>query len=370
MMQGEETQVKETRKHFIIITPNFLEASTGGLVWLDQFAKYARTVNPATTILDVMKLKPWIRKNRLINILYYFVWLFRKNNAFIFVDHNLHMRLSLPLLICTWLKQNSYAVITFHLLHNLREHPVGKKLEYWSERLILRHASKVIVCSDKTRLDVEHMGVAGDKIQVIHPTGLYKNEKLPVRSDQKRILFVGNIEPRKGLSVLIEALGMLKGIEFTLDIVGGHFKQEGHYNYLKNSVKNLGITDRVVFHGKVESDAMKDFYRKANIFAFPSLHEGYGMVLLEAMSFGLPIIASNIAPITEILKSPDNGYLFSVANARALAVYLKELLEDHKMQTEIGKRNFEVSRNFASWDQVVRQTYQALQPYFNNANRN
>jgi hypothetical protein len=90
MMQGEETQVKETKKHFIIITPNFLEASTGGLVWLDQFAKYARTVYAGTTILDVMELKPWIRKNRLINILYYFVWLFRKNNAFIFVDQSAH----------------------------------------------------------------------------------------------------------------------------------------------------------------------------------------------------------------------------------------------------------------------------------------
>ena len=172
--------------------------------------------------------------------------------------------------------------------------------------------------------------------------------------------------PRKGLHIAIEALLLIKDAKFSFNVIGDCQEHKGYYAYVKDLVIRYGLSTKVVFHGRVTSDDIEEFYRNANIFVFPSRHEGYGMVLLEAMSFALPIVATDIPTTREIVVNNVNGYLCSVDDATCLSKKIKKLLNNRNLQMQIGKENFNASRKFRSWDDVVQQTFDSLYPYLSN----
>lgn len=357
-------------KKLIIITPNLKEASTGGLIWQRLFALHARKVYAKTSIIDAMQLPAMVRNNRLVNILYYIVYVLRKNDTFLFVDHNLHVRLSIALLLGKLIKQNEYGVICHHVVYGLRKNILRRYIEAISERFILSRASLIIAPSMKTSCDIQKLNVRRDKIVIINPTFVFRSDRFPVRKPGRKLLFVGNLEPRKGLEILIRALSLIHSLKFSCDIVGGCYECEKYFEYLKRLTAQLGLADRISFRGILGPDSIVECYEKANIFVFPSLHEGFGMVLREAMSFGLPVVASDVAPMNEIIKDGTNGYLFPPGDVKILADVLHNLLLDHRTQRKFGWRNFEQSRHFPSWDVVVSETFDALKPYLYNEHSN
>ncbi|MCJ7633025.1 glycosyltransferase family 4 protein [Candidatus Bathyarchaeota archaeon] len=350
----------------MIITPNLQEASTGGLVWLDKFAEYASEVYDKTAIVDVRKQSAFIRNRKLLHIAYNTLFLLRKRLSFAFVDHNLNMLFSLPLLVSLFFKNSSYAVICFHVVHRLRQNAFRRQIEYLSEKLILKAARVIVVPSRNTYSDVRKFNIDRNKIAIIHPTCAVQSDTFFHRTSHNRILFVGNLEPRKGLDIAIRALSLLGHIAFSFDIIGGHHKQEKYFMCLKTLVDKLHLEGKVLFHGKIEAERIPTFYQRADIFVFPSLHEGYGMAIPEAMSFGLPIVATDVPPINEIVRDPANGFLFPPGDAPAMARALETLLLDPKLRRRIGRRNFEASKRFPTWDSVVRRTFQVLQPHLYN----
>jgi len=350
-------------KKLVIITPNLKEASTGGLIWQRLFALHAQKVHSRTEIIDAVQLPAMVRKNRLVNILYYIVYLLRENDAFLFVDHNLHVRLSIPLLLSKLVKKNEYGVICHHVVYGLRKNVLRRHIEALSEKLILSRAALIIAPIMKTSRDIQRLNVKKEKIVIINPTFVFRSDRFPVREPGHKLLFVGNIEPRKGLEILIKSLALISKFEFSCDIVGGSYEYGEYFEYLKRLTTDADLADRVSFRGKLEPASIVECYRKANIFVFPSLHEGFGMVLREAMSFGLPVIASDVAPINEIIKDGTNGYLFPPGDEEALADALHKLLSDFKAQKKISRRNFEQSRGFPSWDVVISKTFEVLKPY-------
>jgi glycosyltransferase involved in cell wall biosynthesis len=226
------------------------------------------------------------------------------------------------------------------------------------------------VPSTKTKLDIKRLGIKKDKIVIINPTFAFKANRYPTRKPGSKILFVGNIEPRKGLDILLKALSLISNVDFSCDIVGSCSEYRDYFDHLKSLVAQFGLSNRVGFHGKLEPDLIVECYRKANIFVFPSLHEGYGMVLREAMCFGLPVIASDVAPLNETIEDGTNGYLFPPGDEKALADALRTLLLDFRTQEKIGRRNFKESRLFPSWDEVVSKTYDVLKPYLSYESSN
>jgi glycosyltransferase involved in cell wall biosynthesis len=357
-------------KHFIIITPNLGEVSTGGLIWQQRFSEYAHRVYKDTETIDAMLLPAIARKSRLFNILYYTLRLLRGKNTFLFVDHNLHVRLSIPLWLNKVIRKNQYAVICHHTVHGLRESKLRRGVEFFSEKLILGNAVKIVVPSAKTSVDIQKFNIERRRTVVINPTLVFKADRVPARKNRKRILFVGNIEPRKGLDVLIKALSIIKEIDFSCEIVGGCYGYDSYFRSLQELVEDSGLSGRVVFRGKLDSSSTISSYENANIFVFPSLHEGYGMVLLEAMSFGLPIVASDVAPINEVLRDKLNAYLVPPRNEQSLARALREMLLAWGIQMQMGRRNFMHSKNFPSWDEVAAKTYAVVKPYLYDENCN
>lgn len=350
-------------KDLYIIASNFQNASTGGLIWMNRLAEYARRNYEKTKIIDLAKSNSWIMHNTFVGPIYFLLFLLRRGNLFIFIDHSLHMRFSVPLLTSFFLKRNNYAVICHHLFYKIRNNRIRRAAEYLSEKTLLRNARIVIVPSAKTSLDIKRLRVNENKITIVNPTLTYRAAEFPRREFRNKILFVGNLEPRKGLDIIIKALSLIKDLHFSLDIIGSYHKQKKYFVYLKKMVDKYSLSKKITFHGRVESERIIGFYRKANILIFPSRHEGFGMVLLEGMSFGLPIVATDIATTREIIRNNVNGYLCPIDDEVCLARKIRKLVNDKGLQMRMGKANFKASRKFRNWDDVVQQTFYCLHPF-------
>ncbi len=137
-----------------------------------------------------------------------------------------------------------------------------------------------------------------------------------------RALAVGNLIPRKGLHVLLDALRRLPLGTVTVDIVGRDDVHPGYARRLRAQVRRWGLGQVVRFHGRVDGSALAGLYRRAQVFVLPSQYEGYGIVYAEALGFGLPVLASRAGAAHEIITPGREGALVAVDDAAAIARHL------------------------------------------------
>jgi glycosyltransferase involved in cell wall biosynthesis len=152
-----------------------------------------------------------------------------------------------------------------------------------------------------------------------------------------RLLFVGRLEPEKGLAFLLHALAILKAQNRNvhLDIVGSGMEEEN----LRKLAQKLDINDRVSFHGYIAfGDTLFSYYRAADFFVLPSLSEGIPQVLLEAMAFGVPIITTQIPSVQGIVRHKENSWLVEPGSAMALAKAIHELADNPMLADTLRQR--------------------------------
>lgn len=144
------------------------------------------------------------------------------------------------------------------------------------------------------------------------------------------ILYVGSLTRHKGIQVLIEAVKQIKKDNVSLMIVGS-----GRY---KNKLENLaGADKRIKFYGNIRNEEIEGYYGKSDVLVVPSVWcEVFGIVILEAFRAGIPVIASRIGGIPEIVKHNYNGFLFDPGNVYQLKQILENLLENPKILMELG----------------------------------
>ena len=163
-----------------------------------------------------------------------------------------------------------------------------------------------------------------------------------------RILAVGRLVTKKGFDVLIEATALLarRGVDFRLDIVGGGPLRE----QLTGQVSSLGLTERVALHGARAQPELLEFYQRASLFALvPSVQpdgdrDGVPNVILEAMACGIPVVASAISGIPEVIEHEVTGILVPPGDPEALSYGLERLLADPSAAESIGSRAAETVR--------------------------
>ena len=209
-------------------------------------------------------------------------------------------------------------------------------------RAIWGNASAVVACSGglselarETDTDV--------KIEVI-PDGLDLGRFEPVQRDacpeKVRVLTIGRLIPRKGFQFLIRALPQIienAAHNFEIEVVGdGPYQAE----LLKLS-KDLGVASYINFTGSVPYSELPQKYRDADVFILPSLAEGMPLVVLEAMGTGLPIVASRVQGIEELVVEDLNGALFNAADVDGLAHSLVKLINAGEGRIEMGKASVE-----------------------------
>ena len=156
--------------------------------------------------------------------------------------------------------------------------------------------------------------------------------------EKGNLLYVGTIDERKGLKYLINALGLLMvtkpQIEIELNIVGKITDQK-YYHKLLVMIEKKGLGDKIHFLGRVSDDLLKECYQKAEVFVFPSLLEGYGIVLIEAMSKGLPIVAFNNSAIPYSISDGKNGLLARNKDSHSFAEKLITICGNEAMRRHL-----------------------------------
>jgi D-inositol-3-phosphate glycosyltransferase len=246
-------------------------------------------------------------------------------------------------------------VVMFHTL-GATKNSIGigedePELRIESEREVVNNCERIIAATDREREDlIEHYGASPQKIAIIPcgvNLGLFKPvDKETARKElsldhEKVILLVGRIEPLKGLGQMFRALTHITSKEAPrLMIVGGDEHSQGEVQALQGMARELHIEDQVTFVGSVPQERLPLFYSAADVCVIPSYYESFGMVALESLACGTPIVATDVGGMRRIIRRSETGRIVGDNSPRHLASSISELLS----QTEEQEQHVEMRR--------------------------
>jgi len=255
---------------------------------------------------------------------------------------------------------SSFAIITATLLripviatvHKAEVLPVGNVCIEIMRRIVLLLCDQIVAVSKATRQLTEQCGVGTNRIDIVYnsaeehifkPRSRQKARKLlHLPLDKDIILFVGRLEPVKGVIYLIQAMSfVLREREAILVIAGDGAKRSN----LQHLVKNLNLNSHVLFLGNVHAEKLALYYNAADVFVLPSLVEGHPLVVLEAMASGLPIVATNIGGNNESVVPHVNGLLVPPKNSEDLSKAILTILGDRKLRFRFSSESAKLYRH-------------------------
>jgi glycosyltransferase-like protein len=186
------------------------------------------------------------------------------------------------------------------------------------------------------------------------------------------VLAIGGIEPRKGSLTLLDAFAELRALAPERDpllvVAGGAtlFDYRHEVQRFHSRARELGVTDRVRVLGSLEDAELERLYRSADVFAFPSTAEGFGLAALEALASGLPVVASDLDALQTFLEHGRSALLVPVGDSHALAGALAQLAHDADLRKRLRAGGLELAAGF-SWDVAAaahERMYAELMPPF------
>ena len=204
-----------------------------------------------------------------------------------------------------------------------------------SETQALQHARRVVVTSPSTATDVAAMGVPRAQIGVVEPGTDPVDTRLrpALSSGPLRLLCVATLTARKGHALLLQALAGLTHLDWTLHNVGSATRDPDTAAHLRALAAPLG--DRVVWHGEMDAQALQAHYASADVFVLASLHEGFGMVITEALAHGLPVVASDAGALAQTLPA-DAGLQVPAGEVAPLQAALAQVLSDATLRARLA----------------------------------
>jgi len=229
-----------------------------------------------------------------------------------------------------------------------------------SERRALAAASLVVVTSRATTVALEHYGVARERIVVVEPG----TDRAPVARGSQgaalQLLCVAALIPRKGHEVLFRALVMMPHLEWRLTCVGSLKRDPATAERLRGRLRSDGLEGRVMLTGEVDAATLATLYDGADLFVFPTLHEGYGMAVAEALARGLPVVGTPTGAIADLV-APSAGILVPPGDAQALAAALALVLADAHVREQLTHGALRVREGLPSWEDASARMSEALE---------
>jgi glycosyltransferase involved in cell wall biosynthesis len=204
----------------------------------------------------------------------------------------------------------------------------------WLTRLAMKRASYVVTKSEHLRQRALDMGVSASRVRTVrngcNPSVFHLRDRsaaraqLGVDSNAELVLFVGRLDTAKGIEELLEAFASLAGrrpnlrLAFVGDGPGGQ--------HLRSKSRHLALGDLIILNGPCSSQGVADWLAAANVLALPSYNEGYPNVVIEALSCGRPVIATNVGGILELVTE-ESGILIAPRDSRALADAIEKAMD-------------------------------------------
>ncbi len=231
-----------------------------------------------------------------------------------------------------------------------------------AERMVAQGADRVICASEgERRLLIEHYGVSPARVVQV-PCGVDTDSfrpqpKQPARrqlglpADDPLVLYVGRIDPIKGIDILLRAAAQADN-PFRLLVLGGDDQDAPRMAELRSLAQELGITQRVTFREAVPHDELPAFYNAADLCIVPSYYESFGMVALEAMACGVPVVASRVGGLLETVRDGETGYLVPWRCPEPFGERLDLLLANEPLRLGLGRQARASARSF-DWREVA-----------------
>jgi D-inositol-3-phosphate glycosyltransferase len=234
-----------------------------------------------------------------------------------------------------------------------------------AERMIARRAERVVVASrDEQQLLAQLYDARTDRIAVV-PCGVNLDlfhpiekqdarRQLGLRDDDRILLFVGRIEPLKGVDILLGAAAQLEAESdcFVLVIGGDNTAREGELAHLRHLASELGIAEQVNFLGAVDHERLPLFYSAADVCVVPSFYESFGLVALEAMACGTPVVASRVGGLAGTVRDAETGYLIPWRCPEPFAERIELLLDNEELRRAFGQAAREAVERYR-WGNVA-----------------
>ena len=278
--------------------------------------------------------------------------------------------------------RNWWGVPMVHMAHTLgavknrvaqhdQEHEPTLRLE--NEAMLPGWADALVVATESEQTEVQsisngengHIAVIppGVDLSVFHPyPQLDARRELGINAGDKMVLFVGRIEPLKGIDTLLRALQLLeklgeKPAHLCLSIIGGdpskpRETRHAELEKLMTLRDELGLNDLVTFLGRRAQETLHCYYASADVVVMPSHYESFGMVALEAMACGTPVIASDVGGLAQLVRDGETGFLVPGGDPIAMSERLRFLLVDEDLRSRLGQGAAEHAKSYG-WDRIT-----------------
>jgi len=233
----------------------------------------------------------------------------------------------------------------------------------------MRNADKIISISEHTKNDlIKYIKVPSNKIETVYlgvdkqykrlSTGEVDNIKKKYQLGEKFILYLGSEQPRKNFTLLLKSFHKLKtrhGLEgIKLVKVGRPQLPESQRNTTFDLIDQLKIRKNVIFIDYVPEEDLPALYNASDLFVFPSLYEGFGLPVLEAMACGVPVITSNSSSLPEVVG--DAGIMVDPYDVDGLAGEMYKVWTDEDLKEDLRKRGTDRAKMF-SWERTADKTF-------------
>jgi glycosyltransferase involved in cell wall biosynthesis len=328
-----------------------LDTVSGGYLYDRKLVEYLRAQGDTVEITSL----PW--RNYAAHLTDNFRFRLPSNLDILIQDELNH-----PSLIGANAGKHSYPVIS--LVHHLR---CSERRPQWQndlyqfvEKKYLQSVDGFIFNSKTTQGVVSRLIGDGKPSVVAYPPTdrfgdtISENEiRQRTNSDDLRILFLGNVIYRKGLHTLVRAVSY-QHLAVRVDVVGGLTAEPKYAEEMQRLVAANGLSSMVAFHGALDNQPLIEMYKQAHVIVVPSSYEGFGIVYLEGMGFGLPAIGTTAGAASEVISHGKDGYLIEPDDADALAKHLHELASDRALLVKLSLNAVERYTSQPKWHETAK----------------
>ena len=277
-----------------------------------------------------------------------------------------------------WLPKNMKLVLTIHdISFNFFPQFIKKSDLFFLKTLIprsLKMAARIIAVSDFTKKEIEkYYHIPNKKVAAIHNGVDFElfnkniaHEKLEEAKKkyslpENFLLYIGTLQPRKNIPVLAEALDILREKYNLRDIrlvIAGNREAHNFDPRIDEAIKKYSLQKSVIFPGWIDEEDKPALYKLAQCFVFPSLYEGFGIPIIEAMSAGTPIVSSDKSCLPEV--GGDGAVYANPNNPEEFAQKIHEILSDENLRENLIKKGKETAKGY-TWQKNTQETFRVYE---------
>lgn len=258
-----------------------------------------------------------------------------------------------------WLNRQLKKVVNYpilsliHLVKCFERRPAwGNRLFGWFERHYFATVDGFIYNSDHSRRLVEGMLATDKPGVVVYPGKDHLPGRMPAQKEAfspTRLLFIGNVAPRKGLHTLLAALAQLHRPDWQLTVVGSLQMEPVYVRHIHQLIATYQLGQQVQLVGAIPNQQIADYLAKSDLFVLPSQYEGFGIVYVEALGFGLPVVASTVGAAAEIVRHGQEGFLVEPEDVAGIAGTLRHLLDNPTLRQTMSLAARARYEQFPTW---------------------